>query len=481
MRLRVQFMASLWFRLLLGVSIACYGAVDAYAASTLQGDTLDLWWGLPFAGLLLSIALFPLVLPHIWHRHYGKIALAWTAGIVIPLSYSQGLGTTSMILLETLLSHYLPFIILIMALYVISGNMTIHLKARPRPTTNTIILASGALLANFIGTTGAAMLLIRPLLAINQVRRYKTHILIFFIFLVCNVGGCLTPLGDPPLFLGFLNGVSFFWVSEHLLLPFVTVLLPLLGIYWVIDCVYFRKEEGIHPVSASMRTSPMGTVRIEGGIHFIFLGLAVIFVLLSGVWHPNWAIPIGPLALSVEEAVRDIGLVGVAVLSFKVGVPRIRQQNGFSWEPLAEVAKLFAAIFITAVPVIAILQAGENGALRSLIAWVNKDGQPLPAAYFWLTGILSAFLDNAPTYLIFFNTAGGQASKLMQEGALTLTAISCGAVFMGALTYIGNAPNFMVKAIAETKGIPMPSFLGYLGWSCSILLPIFILLTYLFF
>lgn len=445
------------------------------AAASLDGSSLSLWWGLPFVGLLLSLALFPIFLPRIWHHHYGKIGALWATAVFVPLSLNQGFLPALEISLETLIHHYIPFITLIAALYIISSGIQIHLKAPPTPALNVAVLAAGTALANFIGTTGAAMLLIRPLLVMNGRRQHKIHTMVFFIFLVCNIGGSLTPLGDPPLFLGFLNGVSFFWVTEHLLIPLLLVAFPLLLVYWLLDHFYYRQE------NLTLPSMPTPRVHINGSIHFVFLGSTLVIVLLSAVWHPNLYLNLIFLQLPLEEVIRDVGLMIISYASWYIQKNSPVNLQAFSWEPLYEVGKLFAAIFIAAVPMIAILQAGEKGALQLLVSLVNKDGQPLPAAYFWLTGVLSAFLDNAPTYLIFFNTAGGNAARLMNEYALTLTAISAGAVFMGAMSYIGNAPNFMVKAIAESEGIQMPSFFGYLKWSCAILLPLFMILTVVLF
>jgi Na+/H+ antiporter NhaD/arsenite permease-like protein len=452
---------------------AFYSGTSAlFAANVPDGASLSLWWGIPFAGLLLSLALFPLLLPRIWHHHYGKIGALWASATLIPMVSTQGTETTFGVILEILIHHYIPFITLIAALYIISSGIKIHINAAPVPRFNVAVLAIGTFLANFIGTTGAAMLLVRPLLAMNQSRQHKVHTMVFFIFLVCNIGGSLTPLGDPPLFLGFLNGVSFFWVTEYLFIPLLLIAIPLLLLYWALDHYYLRRE------NIALIASPPATVTISGSIHFVFLGITLAIVFLSAVWHPDTHLNLGALSLPLEEAVRDLGLIAISFLSWKTNQDLQGDDKGaFSWEPLYEVGKLFASIFIVAIPVIAILQAGEKGALQQLVALVNKDGQPIPSAYFWLTGALSAFLDNAPTYLIFFNTAGGNAANLMSDHALTLTAISAGAVFMGAITYIGNAPNFMVKAIAESEGVPMPSFFGYLKWSCTILLPLFILLT----
>jgi Na+/H+ antiporter NhaD/arsenite permease-like protein len=347
------------------------------------------------------------------------------------------------------------------------------------PGLNTTMLGIGAGIASITGTTGAAMLLIRPVIRANDARRHNAHVVVFFIFLVANIGGSLTPLGDPPLFLGFLKGVSFFWPTIHLILPMLTVTLLVLAVFFVLDSWFFRIDTDYPP---KPDPTPDSRLRIEGWINVLLLGAILLAVLASGVWKPGVSFSINHIELELQNVLRDLALLAIAFVSWKMTPAPVRDGNGFTWGPIMEVAKLFAGIFVTIIPAIAILKAGNNGALAGVVALVSApDGQPVPAAYFWLTGILSSFLDNAPTYLVFFNTAGGDPARLMGDLALTLTAISAGAVFMGANTYIGNAPNFMVKAIAEERGVKMPSFFGYMAWSIAILVPSFALVTWLFF
>ncbi|PKN42420.1 MAG: sodium:proton antiporter, partial [Deltaproteobacteria bacterium HGW-Deltaproteobacteria-18] len=306
--------------------------------------------------------------------------------------------------------------------------------------------------------------------------KYKVHTIVFFIFLVANIGGSLTPLGDPPLFLGFLKGVSFFWTTQHLFVPFVVMSIILLGLYFVIDTVLFNKEGRPESPDAGQD----GKLRLEGTFNLLLLAGVVGGVLMSGMWKPEGGVTVYHVHMELQNIARDILLLVLAFVSLKTTAAEIRRRNEFNWEPIVEVAKLFAGIFITMIPAIAILRAGMDGALSSLISLVSVDGVANNAMYFWLTGALSSFLDNAPTYLVFFNTAGGDAQFLM-EHVHTLMAISAGAVFMGANTYIGNAPNFMVRSIAESSGIKMPSFFGYMAWSVGILVPCFVLMTFLFF
>jgi len=307
-------------------------------------------------------------------------------------------------------------------------------------------------------------------------RKYKVHTIVFFIFLVANIGGSLTPLGDPPLFLGFLKGVSFFWTTQHLFMPFAVMSVILLCLYFAIDTVLFNKEGRPESPDAGQD----GKLRLEGTFNLLLLAGVVGGVLMSGMWKPEGGVTVYHVHMELQNIARDVLLLILAGVSLKTTAAEIRRRNEFNWEPIVEVAKLFAGIFLTMIPAISILRAGMDGALSSLIALVSVDGVANNAMYFWLTGALSSFLDNAPTYLVFFNTAGGDAQFLM-EHVHTLMAISAGAVFMGANTYIGNAPNFMVRSIAESSGIKMPSFFGYMAWSVGILIPCFVLMTFLFF
>lgn len=448
------------------------------AAPHLDGRDLGPLWVVPFVGILLSIAVMPLVAPHIWHHHFGKIAAGWGLAFLVPFAATFGPGLALYEVLHVALLEYIPFIVLLTALFTVAGGVRLKGALVGTPVANTTGLALGTVLASVMGTTGAAMLLIRPLLRANAHRRHKVHTVVFFIFLVANIGGSLTPLGDPPLFLGFLKGVGFFWPTQHLLKPMLLVAGLLLVVYFALDLVLYAREDAGPPPLSEGTSEPLG---IEGGINLLLLGAVVGAVLLSGVWHPGVALPVFGVDVPLESLTSQALLIGITLASLRLTSARSRALNGFTWGPMVEVAKLFAAIFLTIIPAIAILKAGTDGALGMVIAAVNHDGQPVPAAYFWATGILSSFLDNAPTYLIFFNTAGGDAARLMGEMGVTLTAISAGAVFMGANTYIGNAPNFMVKAIAEERGVTMPSFFGYMLWSCGLLVPSFAIVTLVFF
>ncbi|OWY30192.1 sodium:proton antiporter [Herbaspirillum robiniae] len=447
-------------------------------AAELDGAGLSVAWAVPFAGVLLSIALLPLLAPSLWHHHFGKIAAAWALAFLLPFGVAQGAHAALAVTLHALLAEYLPFIILLTALFTVAGGICVRGNLRGTPALNTGLLALGTLLASVMGTTGAAMLLIRPLIRANDDRRHVAHVVVFFIFLVANAGGSLTPLGDPPLFLGFLKGVDFFWTARHVLLPMLFLCASLLAIFYLLDRHYYLNREEIKPLDPT----PDAPLHFDGGINFLLLAAVVALVLMSGVWKPGIAGEIMGIPLEWQSLARDLGLVAIILLSLQLTPAAAREGNDFGWGPMLEVAKLFAAIFLTIVPVIAMLRAGEEGAFAAVVrAVTGPDGRPDDAMYFWMTGLLSSFLDNAPTYLVFFNTASGDAAELMGPLASTLAAISAGAVFMGANSYIGNAPNMMVKAIAEERGIRMPSFFGYMAWSGAVLVPLFIVMTFIFF
>ncbi|WP_374625409.1 sodium:proton antiporter [Pandoraea sp.] len=452
----------------------------AFAAGP-DGAQLVAWWGMPFAGLLLSIALGPLLAPAFWHHHFGKITAFWGAAFLIPFALVFGVGAAWYGAVHAVVAEYIPFVVLLTALFTTAGGICVHGSLRGGPWLNTGLLALGTVLASIMGTTGAAMLLIRPLISANDNRKHNVHVVVFFIFLVANAGGSLTPLGDPPLFLGFLQGVDFFWTTAHLWPETLFICTVLLVLFFLIDSYYFRQqgECRAEPLDPTPYSVPL---RLEGKRNFVLLAAAVGLVLMSGVWKPGVEFDVFGTPVALQNFARDVGLIVVTLISLAITPRTAREGNGFNWEPMKEVGKLFAGIFLTIIPVVAILRAGEAGALGWVIRLVTgPGGTPDNVMYFWATGLLSSFLDNAPTYLVFFNTAGGDAATLMTTGAATLAAISAGAVFMGANTYIGNAPNFMVKAIAEQRGIRMPSFFGYMLWSGAILLPLFVVTTLIFF
>jgi Na+/H+ antiporter NhaD/arsenite permease-like protein len=454
-------------------------AASVAQAADIDGSKLSPWLGLPFAALLLCIALCPLLTPQFWHHHFGKVAAAWALAFLLPFAAIYGAGAAGSALVHALVAEYIPFVILLTALFTVSGGIYIKGNLHGSPQLNTALLAIGAVLASFMGTTGASMLLIRPLIRANDNRAHKAHVVVFFIFIVSNAGGSLTPLGDPPLFLGFLKGVDFFWTARWIFPETLFLVGSLLAIFYALD-TYFFKQSG--EVQRADPTPDSRGIGFEGKLNFALLLGVVCLVLMSGLWKPGVSWTIAGAEVGLAGVVRDVGLIGITLLSLALTAKSVHEANQFGWAPMAEVAKLFAGIFVTIIPVIAMLKAGLNGPFAAVVQAVTRpDGSPDPAMYFWATGALSSFLDNAPTYLVFFNTAGGDPQVLMTSLAPTLAAISAGAVFMGANTYIGNAPNLMVKAIAEDRGVKMPSFFGYMAWSGAVLIPLFIIMTFIWF
>ncbi len=444
------------------------------------GEVLPLWSCIPFVCMLLSIALFPLLASEFWHHNFGKVSAFWAICLGLPFLIAYK-ATAFHDLLHIILADYVPFIILLWSLYTVSGGILLRGTLRGTPIVNTIILIIGTILASWMGTTGAAMLLIRPFLRANNYRKNRTFMVVFFIFLIANVGGSLTPLGDPPLFLGFLHGVTFFWtfrIIPHML----SVAILLLATYFILDSYYYRKEG----ITAPEEEDAKVPLKLEGVYNFVFLAGIVGSVLMSGM--VDWG-EVNTLGIhrAVQDWVRDGLLIIMGILSLVATPIKVREDNNFTWFPIVEVAYLFIGIFVTMVPCLLILKAGSRGELAFLINSV-KD----PYHYFWITGALSSFLDNAPTYLTFFNTALGSfysgmtesqaVPLLLTENAIYLKAISAGAVFFGACSYIGNAPNFMVRSISEEAGTPMPSFFGYiLKYSLVFLIPAFLIVTFIFF
>ena len=444
----------------------------------------SLLYCIPFAGILLCIALFPLVKPTWWEEHQAPVVLAWSLAFIVPFVIGFGAHHTAEVVLECLINDYLTFIVLLFGLFCVAGNITLEGDLAGSPRINVGLLLFGTLLSSWVGTTGASMLMVRPIIKMNSWRKRKRHIMIFFIFLISNIGGCLTPIGDPPLLMGFMRGVPFFWSLR--LLPILAFnAAVLLFVFYHLDMRAYRKDiaEGRKPDISKPGTE----IRIAGLHNLIFLAAIVVAVLLSGT------LPSLPLFRNADGTVRGIPILGevtltwpavieIAIilasawLSFRTTSAKVRTENHFTWGAIKEVAILFIGIFITMQPALMILKA--NGASLGLDS---------PYQMFWATGALSSFLDNTPTYLVFFTSAGslgfteGIATALGTVPAKMLVAISCGAVFMGANTYIGNAPNFMVKSISDENGVRMPSFFGYILWSLGFLIPVFILDTLIFF
>lgn len=478
------------FLLMPGVALGSGGG-----ESVSLGEALPLWSIIPFLGLLLSIAIAPLINEHWWHHNFPKVSAGWAILFAVPFVVVYG-GVGLYEILHIHLLDYIPFIILLWGLFTVGGGIVIRGTLAGKPVVNTVLILIGTILASWMGTTGASMVLIRPLLRANKDRKHRVHIVLFFIFLVSNIGGALTPLGDPPLFLGFLHGVPFFW-TMGLAPQMVGMSVALLAIFFVIDSIYYKKESADR--NETVTTEDKDPVRVEGLQNLIFLFGIMGAVLMSGIWNAGEVTVLG-IHMPIQGILRDVLIIVMGLLSLKFTTRELREANEFDWFPIKEVGYLFAGIFTTIVPALAILKAGEHGVLGFVVTAAKDE-----MSYFWITGILSSFLDNAPTYLTFFTSALGKlgltedqiaaALRLAQDQWHTidadpekldlfvryLKAISMGAVFMGANTYIGNAPNFMVRAIAEQNGVKMPSFFGYMAYSGMILIPLFIVLSLIVF
>lgn len=433
--------------------------------------SLPVAWAIPFLGVLLSIALLPMLVPRFWHRRMGWVAGFWVASLLAPEALMEGVGVAAHGAAHAVLVEYLPFVTLLLALYTAAGGILVRGLIAGTPGGNTGLLAAGTLLAGVMGTTGAAMVLIHPLLRANAHRRRKVHLVTFFMILVANAGGALSPLGDPPLYLGYLHGVPFFWPLRTLAAPLGVLAALMLGSFYATDRVLARREPP---------APPRERLRVRGWPNVVLIGVVIAMVLLQA--------SIGGALIVAGQAVPTGRLVGVVVFLGVTGAsilltPRaVHQGNDFSWHPIVEVAVLFVAIFITIEPVLRMLAAGLSGPFAPVLELLrDSQGNRSPAAFFWLTGLLSAFLDNAPTYLVFFGLADVHPETLHDAPNVVLEALSAGAVFFGALTYIGNAPNMMVRAIASHRGVRMPGFFGFTAIAAMLLLPAFAVLTVLFF
>ena len=429
---------------------------------------ISFWQAIPFCGALLSLSLLPLLAPAVWHRFENYILTFWGSLSVVALLCSSAPADTAHIIFHTLWNDYIPFVALIFVLFTITGGVHIHLHSRGTPFKNVCLLTIASFMGSFVGTTGASILFIRPMLHFNKDRTYIIHTVVFFIFIVSNVAGCLTPLGDPPLFLGYLMDVPFLWPLVHLWQPFLFVFIALIGMYWCIDSYFFAREK-FAEVSAPFKIS------IEGKRNIALLVLIIATVIVTpGLPNIQLAQFFG-VHITLTDSMRVLTFLGLGLLSYRITPHDIHKKQHFNFHPVSEVARVFLCIFITLAPVGQMLAAGKNGPFASLLNLMST-ANPAPY-YFWLSGLFSSFLDNAPTYVVFFKLAGGNAVDLTTTYSSILVAISLGAVFMGALTYIGNAPNFMVRSIAKQHGVAMPSFVGYMIWSLLILLPLFLIMS----
>ncbi len=470
----------LWLSWISAVALAASGGGHEAAEQHAKlGEFLPLWSVIPFAGLLLSIAILPMFAEHWWHKNRNQllVAVGWAAPVFLFLVYAgltdfHHLGHDATHKLHHAVIEYVSFIALLGSLYVISGGILLRGDLQGKPTVNTAFLAIGAVISNLIGTTGASMLLIRPMLRTNHQRKHTWHIPIFFIFLVSNIGGALTPIGDPPLFLGYLRGIPFFWTLEALWMYWLPVVVLLLVIFFAIDTVLYGRED---EAATRIDRAQIEPLRLEGNINFLLLaGVIACVLFLSPVAHVEGV----EHGFDIRDYyAREIGMAVLTGISLVATSQSIRERNAFNYGPILEVAALFVGIFVAMIPATSLLE--KHGAAL---------GVTEPWQYFWATGSLSAFLDNAPTYVTFAALACGNydhctteenlATLTTQpESAAVLAAISLGAVFLGAGSYIGNGPNFMVRAIAEQSGYKMPSFFGYTAYAAAFLVPIFIVMS----
>ena len=464
--------------------IACllFPAGGAISGEAL-GENISLAFCLPFAGTLLCVAVMPAALPRFWEKWQAAVMAFWSLLLIVPLAGRYGMATMLQQVTEAVVGDYLTFIVLLLGLYCVAGNICLEGQLTGTPLNNTGLLLIGAVMASWIGTTGAAMVMIRPVLNANKWRGHTVQTVVFFIFLVANIGGALTPIGDPPLLMGFIRGVPFGWELQNMSLITGLNVLILLAVYYLLDRRAYRQDMAMGCIPPVRE----GNIRLLGWHNIIFLLMIVGAVILSGILP---RLPLfqdaagnaaslhiyGEVSLSWAVILEIAVILLAALLSWVTTPQRVRQKNQFNWEAMEEVAVLFIGIFITMIP--ALLYLKTHGSQLGLSA---------PWQMFWVTGLLSSFLDNTPTYLVFLATAGslgatsGVATTAGAIGVRMLMAISCGAVFMGAATYIGNAPNFMVRSIAERNGVRMPSFFGYMRWSLLFLIPVFLLDTVLFF
>jgi Na+/H+ antiporter NhaD/arsenite permease-like protein len=439
---------------------------------------LPAWSVLPFAALLLAIAVLPLIhrTERWWESNRNKfiVSMACGAAALAAIAGTHGAGAAGGAVGHAA-AEFVPFIVLLFSLYVISGGILITGDLRGAPATNTAVLALGAVAANALGTTGASMLLIRPILRANAGRRHRAHVVVFFIFLVSNVGGLLLPIGDPPLFLGYLRGVPFGW-TLGLHKEWMAATASLLVLFYFLDAHFARKEGASAEPAAPVESTTRPEIRVAGANNVLWLAGVVLAaaVLVPGRQLGGWTVP---------DGAREAAMILCAIASLRTTPPAIREQNRFAYGPIVEVAALFSGLFLAMQP-----------ALEILVERGGQLGLASRAGFFWATGGLSSFLDNAPTYLVFADVAravtpqdaaaAAGATVPFSGGVVDaglLAAVSCGAVFMGANTYIGNGPNLMVAAIAREDGVRMPTFFGYMLWSGAVLLPLFAALTWVFF
>ncbi len=429
-------------------------------------------WGAPFLGVLVSIAVLPMLAPRLWHRRMAWVMGLWTAALLLPWVAAFGAADAAHLAWHAILVEYLSFVTILLALYAAGGGVLVRGGPAGTPGGNTLMLGVGMALGVVMGQAGAAMVMINPLLHANAHRRRKVHLPLFLIVLIANASGALTPLGNPPLYIGFLQGVPFLWPARHLIAPLAVLTGLLLLAFYLIDR-HLAADEPPAPAPARLH--------VRGWPNAVLIVLTGAVVLAQNAARAGDVSILGE-AVPLMRLVAILAFVAITLASAAITPKAVRQANDFTWAPMKEVALLFLAIFVTIQPVLHMLEAGLSGPLGPVLRLtLTAAGTPRPAAFFWLAGILSAFLDNAPTYLVFFNIARIEPATMTDAQAVSLAALSAGAVFFGGLTYIGNAPNMMVRGVAAHRGVRMPGFLGFLCLSAALLLPVFAILTALFF
>ena len=427
---------------------------------------------IPFLGIILSISLLPLISHDYWHKYSRKILMIWIliyCGLEISLFGCEPMFKG---IFKSIVHEYIPFVLLVASLFITTGGIFIDFhRLKKGAITNTCFLLGGSAMAGWIGTTGASALLIRPFLRLNEGRKSRAHLVMFFIFLVSNIGGAASPIGDPPLFMGYLHGVDFFWFIKNMFWHILCVTLAICAIFFAIDKYLWNKNDR----KLELKPAPSNRSITMIGKRNIILLLGILCALVFCDFEGEFTV----LGTSIKYCAltRDAILVIISLLSIKFSPSRARKLNEFSYAPVIEVAETFIAIFITVAPVLEMLALGINGPMKCVFSALSPNGILEPFRCFWGVGVLSSFLDNAPTFLIFFFLAGGNALNLMTENAAYLVTISLGTVFMGAMTYIGNAPNLMMKSIAIESGIKMPSFFAYMFLTMAVLLPILLVLS----
>ena len=421
-----------------------------------MAEFISLLWAAPFCGIIFSMSLLPILWPKLWNRYSCYVSIFWTTVYAFSVMCFFGMYKAVGAVIEPIIFDYIPFISLISALYIVSGGIFIDFPRACGPFFNTICLFFGSIIAGWIGTTGASALLIRSFLRVNLGRRHSTHLMVFFIFLVANIGGAATPLGDPPLFIGFLKGIDFFWFGKRLYPIILGTTITLCLIFFLVDFVLFRLDHGIFYEKID---GPF--LKVQGLENIALIAVILLVVIFCNF---NGEFVLCGKSFSYASALRNALLILVSFVSLKVTPAEIYKKNDFSFAPIKEIAELFAGIFIMIAPIIDILHQGTSGKLGWIFEWIAPGGEFMASRCFWASGILSSILDNAPTFLIFFHLTSGDPHVLMTVKSNILTAFSVSTVFMGALTYIGNAPNLIVKSISINHGVKVPTFLGYVGW-----------------